>query len=199
MTMLPVTLNLSLLRVALIGTGGGIFRRLKKLDAADAKHVTVFDADASEALKQQAGERLIMRLPQDAELARFHLVLVVDIADDIAFAIADKARASGALVNVEDRKDYCDFYYSAVVRRGDLVIGINTGGQCPTLTVRIREILEKVFPPIWAERLKELGMLRQKWRKEEQLSMKETMARTDTLLEKKGWMGDELCPRNKQP
>lgn len=192
--MLPVALNVSRLRIALIGTGKGVIRRLQKLDEAECCSLVVFSQDASKELKVLAGARLVERLPEEEEYKNFQLVLVVDIEDKTAFEIGDKARNAGALINVEDRREYCDFYYSAVVRRGDLLIGVNTNGQCPTLTVRIRQLLEKVFPSVWAERLQELGRLRHKWRAEG-ASMKETMVRTDSILEEKGWLEEISCSR----
>lgn len=195
--MLPITLNVEKLKIALIGNARGAFKRLQKLDAAGTKFVTIFAEDACKELVNQAGDRLISHLPSDDELAQYKIVLIVDLEDKIAFELGDKAREYGALLNIEDRKDYCDFYYSAVVRRGDLLIGINTGGKCPTLTVRIRQMLEKAFSSIWESRLVELGNIRDEWRSKEAISMKETMDRTDKILEEKGWLGDELCPRHR--
>ena len=60
-----------------------------------------------------------------------------------------------------DDPEYCDFYYPAVVRRGDLQIAISTNGQSPALAQRIRRELEIQFGPEYGEWLKELGQVRQ--------------------------------------
>lgn len=65
--------------------------------------------------------------------------------------LAAEARARGALVNVIDDVPNCDFAAPAVVRRGDLVLAIGTGGASPALAARLREELEERFGPGWAE------------------------------------------------
>jgi siroheme synthase (precorrin-2 oxidase/ferrochelatase) len=52
--------------------------------------------------------------------------------------IAADARAAGVLVNVMDDVPNCDFAAPAIVRRGDLVIAIGTGGRAPALASRLR-------------------------------------------------------------
>ncbi len=65
--------------------------------------------------------------------------------------IALEARARGVLVNVVDDVSNCDFAAPAVVRRGELVIAISTGGASPALARRLRVDLLERFGPEWAE------------------------------------------------
>jgi precorrin-2 dehydrogenase/sirohydrochlorin ferrochelatase len=65
--------------------------------------------------------------------------------------LAAEARARGALVNVIDDVPGCDFAAPAVVRRGELIIAIGTGGASPALARKLREELEVRFGPHWAE------------------------------------------------
>ena len=60
-----------------------------------------------------------------------------------------------------DDPEYCDFYYPAVVRRGDLQLAISTNGHSPALAQRIRRELEMQFGPEYGEWLEELGRIRQ--------------------------------------
>jgi precorrin-2 dehydrogenase/sirohydrochlorin ferrochelatase len=75
--------------------------------------------------------------------------------------IAREARARGVLVNVMDDVPNCDFAAPAVVRRGDLVLAISTGGRSPALTRRLRENLEARFGPEWATVLEVLREVRE--------------------------------------
>jgi precorrin-2 dehydrogenase / sirohydrochlorin ferrochelatase len=75
--------------------------------------------------------------------------------------IARAARARGVLVNVMDDVPNCDFAAPAVVRRGDLVLAISTGGRSPALARRLREALEARFGPEWAEVLAVLRDVRE--------------------------------------
>jgi siroheme synthase-like protein len=74
--------------------------------------------------------------------------------------IALEARARGVLVNVMDDVPNCDFAAPAVVRRGDLVLAISTGGRSPALARRLREELEARFGPEWATILEVLREVR---------------------------------------
>ena len=61
------------------------------------------------------------------------------------------------LVNSVDDPDNCDFYYPAVVNRGDLQIAISTAGHSPALAQRIRIELEQQFGPEYAQWVQQLG------------------------------------------
>jgi precorrin-2 dehydrogenase/sirohydrochlorin ferrochelatase len=75
-------------------------------------------------------------------------------------SIYREAQRRGVLCNVVDVPEYCDFYYPAVVRRGDLQIAISTNGQSPSLSRKLREQLERQFGPGYAEWVTELGETR---------------------------------------
>jgi len=64
-------------------------------------------------------------------------------------AIARAARERGVLVNVMDDVPNCDFAAPAVVRRGELVLAISTGGRSPALARKLREELEERLGPEW--------------------------------------------------
>jgi precorrin-2 dehydrogenase/sirohydrochlorin ferrochelatase len=75
-------------------------------------------------------------------------------------AIAHAARDRGVLVNVMDDIPNCDFAAPAVVRRGELVVAISTGGRSPALARKLREELEQRFGVEWAELLEVLREVR---------------------------------------
>jgi siroheme synthase-like protein len=75
-------------------------------------------------------------------------------------AIAADARAAGVLVNVMDDVPNCDFAAPAIVRRGDLVIAIGTGGRAPALASRLRAELGEWFGPDWTELVDVVGRVR---------------------------------------
>jgi siroheme synthase-like protein len=75
-------------------------------------------------------------------------------------AIAADARAAGVLVNVMDDVPNCDFAAPAIVRRGDLVIAIGTGGRAPALAGRLRAELADRFGPEWTQLMDVVGQVR---------------------------------------
>ena len=103
-------------------------------------------------------------------------------------AIAAAARERGALVNVMDDVPNCDFAAPAIVRRGDLVIAIGTGGRSPAVARKVREDLEARYGQEWAgvleivaqvraetlDELPDLGVRAKRWR--EALDLEEAAA-----------------------
>ena len=80
-----------------------------------------------------------------------------NVADlDGAFLViaATNSRETNAMI-------FNDFYYPAVVQRGDFQIAISTNGQSPALAQRIRRELEIQFGPEYGGWLQELGRIRQ--------------------------------------
>jgi precorrin-2 dehydrogenase / sirohydrochlorin ferrochelatase len=65
-------------------------------------------------------------------------------------AIAREARCRRTLVNVVDDIPNCDWSAPAVVRRGELVLAIATGGSSPAIAKRLREELSDEFGEEWA-------------------------------------------------
>jgi len=63
-------------------------------------------------------------------------------------------------VNVVDNTSLCTFIAPSIVRRGDLVIAISTGGNAPALAVRLRERMEKEFGAEYGRFLELMGELR---------------------------------------
>jgi len=54
----------------------------------------------------------------------------------------------------------CDFAAPAIVRRGDLLIAIGTGGRAPALASRLRAELSERFGPHWTELVDVVGQVR---------------------------------------
>jgi precorrin-2 dehydrogenase/sirohydrochlorin ferrochelatase len=71
------------------------------------------------------------------------------------------AQERGVLCNSVDEPSRCDFYYPAVVRRGDLQIAISTAGKSPALAQRIRKELEQQFDSSYIGWVNWLGTVRE--------------------------------------
>jgi len=76
-------------------------------------------------------------------------------------AIAHEALVRGVLVNLVDDVAACDWAMPSVVRRGDLLLAIGTGGASPTLSRTLRERFQAEFGPEWAEVLRVLREVRE--------------------------------------
>jgi precorrin-2 dehydrogenase/sirohydrochlorin ferrochelatase len=127
------------------------------------------------------------RLPTEAEIAHYRLLFVAGLPDAQSEHLATLARQYRVLVNVEDTLPLCDFHVPAILRRGELAISISTGGGSPTLSRRLRTYMEKLFPPVWAERIRRIAAMREDMRREG-ASLGEVAERTNTVIDEEGWL-----------
>jgi precorrin-2 dehydrogenase / sirohydrochlorin ferrochelatase len=88
------------------------------------------------------------------------LAVVATASENLNKVIYHEAQRRGVLCNVVDVPEYCDFFYPAVVQRGDLQIAVSTAGQSPSLAQKIRQQLERQFGPGYAEWVEQLGETR---------------------------------------
>ncbi len=119
--------------------------------------------DASPTVREwaRAGKLdLELRAFSAEDLDGAFLAVVATNSRSLNERVYHEARNRGVLCNVVDVPDLCDFFYPAVVRRGDLQIAISTAGQSPSLAQKIRQQLEKQFGPGYAAWVAELGETR---------------------------------------
>jgi precorrin-2 dehydrogenase/sirohydrochlorin ferrochelatase len=127
-----------------IGGGQVAQRKVEGLLAAGAS-VTVVSPNLTAELDVLKSKRRIehrQRDYQSNDLKGFDIVVAA--TDDKATneRVAADARAGRVLVNAVDDPDSCDFILPSVVRRGEVVLAISTGGLSPALARRLREELE---------------------------------------------------------
>jgi precorrin-2 dehydrogenase/sirohydrochlorin ferrochelatase len=125
--------------------------------------VHVIALEASEAVHKWARARKItleIRAFASTDLDGTFLAVVATASRDLNGSIYREAQQRGILCNVVDVPEYCDFYYPAVVRRGDLQIAISTSGQSPSLAQKLRQQLERQFGPGYVRWVAELGETR---------------------------------------
>lgn len=163
--MIPILLDPARARVALIGRGERALARLDWLRRGGVRPDVWSDAPSQE-LRVAAGSALKEGYPSEADLARCHAVWIADLPIEQAQELAARARAEGALVNVEDVVPLCDFHTPAVVRRGALTLAVGTGGASPAVARAARERLEAAFPESWGSALKDIAKARKALRAE---------------------------------
>lgn len=125
--------------------------------------IQVVALQASDAVQRWAAEGKItleLRAFANEDLDGAFLAVVVTASPVLNRSIYQEAQRRGVLCNVVDIPEYCDFYYPAVVRRGDLQIAISTNGQSPSLSQRLRQQLERQFGAGYARWVAELGETR---------------------------------------
>ena len=74
--------------------------------------------------------------------------------------IAERCADLGIRVNVADDPELCTFIFPALVKKGDLVIGISTQGTSPSFAGSLRRKIEAELPDNIEEILDRMGRLR---------------------------------------
>lgn len=88
----------------------------------------------------------INREYKNEDLKGIDLVIAATNNKEINSYIWTNSKLKGALINVADTPDLCDFYLGGIVTKGDFKIAISTNGKSPTLAKRLRQLLEKNLP-----------------------------------------------------
>jgi len=161
----PIFLELKGRRVVLIGAGTVAFRKAGTLLDAGARLVIVAEhADAAvELLCQENKQAELVKSSYSKEyLNGATLVIAATNNRQLNKQIYNDCQNCGALCNVVDDPELCDFFAPAVLRRGDLQIAISTDGACPAYAGHIRKKLEDMFTDTHAKFLSELECLRAK-------------------------------------
>ena len=188
--MLPIILDVSSLKVAVIGNGLQAVKRLDMLRDADVSEIDIFSPDPCDEIKAAAGDMVKLHLPTEKDISSYAIIFIANVDAEEAEKLARQAREQGVLVNVEDVKPLCDFHVPSIIRRGKLLLTASTGGMSPALARRLREFLAARFAPVWADRLEIIGAARHKWR-DEGLSFGEVTKNTNDLIDEEGWLE---CP-----
>ncbi|MEM9839426.1 MAG: siroheme synthase CysG [Pseudomonadota bacterium] len=144
----PAFMDLSARTVVVSGGGELAVRKVRLLLPSGAR-IVGYNAPAESLLAKAFPDQISCNAAPLAE---------ADLTDDVALVVAatgdaaedarvaNLARAHRITVNAVDQPDLCDVVIPSMVTRGDLVVGISTGGQAPVLGRRLRERLEAMLP-----------------------------------------------------
>ncbi len=162
-SLFPMFLKLEGRNCLVLGAGSVGEQKIRSLLDCGAQ-VRVIAPSASAAVKEWAKSGTLTWLERNFDLSDLDGVFLVVAATssiEVNHVVYREAQTRGILCNVVDDPPHCDFYYPAVVRRGQLQIAISTAGLSPALAQRIRKQLEEEFPPAYASWLEALGSRRE--------------------------------------
>jgi precorrin-2 dehydrogenase/sirohydrochlorin ferrochelatase len=161
-SLFPMFMKLDGRRCLVVGAGkvgepkiGGL------LDTGARIHVVALEA--SDGVRRWADEGKIdleLRGFSPSDLDEVFLAVVATASRTINEFVYSEAQRRGVLCNVVDVPDLCEFYYPALVQRGDLQIAVSTAGKSPSLAQKLRQQLERQFGQGYAEWIAELGETR---------------------------------------
>ena len=162
MSLFPMFLKLDDRSCLVVGAGAVAEAKIESLLATGAS-VHVVAPKATPKVREWARDGRIQwsaRAYVPADLAGAFMVIAATGSPILHEDIYLEAQSRGVLCNAVDEPQRCDFYFPAVVRRGELQIAISTGGLSPALAQRLRRELEQQFGPEWEEWVAQLGRTR---------------------------------------
>jgi len=151
----PINLNLEGRSCLVVGAGRIGLRKTEQLLAAGAR-VTVV---APEVIGDFAGLPVTIhqRAFELTDLDGQRLVITATGNRELDQLIYDTCDERGIWINSADDPDRCAFTLPAVVRRGDLMVTVSTGGNSPALSSWMRQKLEALVGPEFEEVVNELA------------------------------------------
>ena len=149
-------------RCLVVGAGTVAEAKIESL-LATAASVRVVAPVATPKVREWARQGLIewdAREYVSGDLSGMFFVIAATGSPALHDEIYAEAQSREILCNAVDEPERCDFYFPAVVRRGELQIAISTGGLSPALAQRLRKELEQQFGPEWEKWVEQLGRTR---------------------------------------
>lgn len=106
------------------------------------------------------GVRVIRKKYDRRDLSLGDYVVAATGDPEVDRAVSDDCRAEGKPVNVVDDQALSDFIFPSVIKRGDLILAISSGGKSPACVKRLRREIEAVLPENMEEILDAMGEAR---------------------------------------
>ncbi|MBI3928045.1 MAG: bifunctional precorrin-2 dehydrogenase/sirohydrochlorin ferrochelatase [Armatimonadetes bacterium] len=159
----PLNLKLEGVACAVVGGGEIALQKARALLECGARLRLVSPrlVEGLEQLHRDGAFEWLAREYHEGDLQGARMVVCATNRPEVNREVHRHGRAAGALVNVVDVPELCDFYVPSIVRRGDLMVTVSTGGKCPGLSRRLRLQLEREFGPEYAVYLELLAEARE--------------------------------------
>lgn len=165
----PMYIDIRQKKCLVIGGGRVAARKVETLLKYEA-HVVVISPEICEEIlgllpdSQNSIRRMdLMEVTEEeleAELSGSVLVVAASGSREANHRTAQICNVLHIPVNVVDAPEECSFLFPAVVKKGNISIGINTGGQSPIVSRRIREDVDTMIPDYYADIAEQLSDLR---------------------------------------
>ncbi|MGH9747852.1 MAG: precorrin-2 dehydrogenase/sirohydrochlorin ferrochelatase family protein [Candidatus Acidiferrales bacterium] len=158
----PAFLKLEGRPCLVVGAGSIATSKIASLLRSGARITVVAPQAKAEIAKLAATGNIVWleRQFRAADLKGVFLAIAATADPKVNRAVFLASQKRGILCNAVDDPPHCDFYFSAVVRRGDLQIAISTAGESPSVAQRFRREIEASLDLSLGNWLRFVGSLR---------------------------------------
>jgi precorrin-2 dehydrogenase/sirohydrochlorin ferrochelatase len=191
----PVALELSGRRCVVTGGGPGAEGKARALLEAEAD-VVVIAATVTDGLRDlvRRGELShLARRYERGDLVGAFLVIAADADRAMRAEVFAEAEAERVLCNAIDDVEHCHFAVPSIVRRGELLVAISTGGRAPALAKRLRRRLTAELGWEWEALVDVLGEVRAETLPQRTVDFATWAARWQGVLEREEELLDLLA------
>lgn len=145
MAFFPFFVELEGKHALVVGGGEVALRKIEKLLPYGPK-ITVVAPYMCPEIENMPGLCLRMRSFASEDLQGMDLVIAATNCRMVNHQISELCQEQKIPVNVVDDGPECSFYFPALVKRGNLSIGISTGGSSPAAAAWLRRQIESALP-----------------------------------------------------
>ncbi|RXJ99188.1 siroheme synthase [Arcobacter sp. CECT 8986] len=145
---LPTLLNLENKNILVIG--GGVIAHRKILSLLDfSTNITVISKEITEELKELIDNYKLTYLQDNYNKGYLQNIDILVVAvDDLKLQeeIYLYTRNKKVLCNFVDFKEYSDFIFPSIIKKGDITVSIATNGQSPAITKELKNYIKSLIP-----------------------------------------------------
>jgi siroheme synthase-like protein len=136
-------------RPCLVVGGGRVAARKAEGLLTCGARVHLVAEQVGHAVRALSGVTWEERPYERGEVAGYRLAMAATDSDEVNDAVFRDGEQAGVWVNSADDPAHCSFTLPSVVRRGDLVVTIGTGGRSPALAAYLKDRLATEVGPEW--------------------------------------------------
>ena len=159
----PIYIDIEDRSVVIIGGGNVCARKAETMMKYGAR-VTIVSPEFTEEIEGWARDgklALKRKRYEDADLDGANLVIASTDEQSVNEQVAADCRRRRIPVNVVDVTPLCEFIVPAIIQSGSIQIAVSTGGKSPALGRTLKEDLQRLIGPEYAEVNDVLGTLRE--------------------------------------
>ena len=143
MSFLPININIGDRKILMVGGGSVALHKLKNLSQYEPNLTVIAEEIHSDI--QDMGYRCIEKKYASEDVVGFHLIYACTNNAEVNKQIKTDASKTGALVNVADDPENCDFISPAIFKTGELSISVSSGGTDVKKAVRWRNKIKTII------------------------------------------------------
>lgn len=158
----PINLNIDKMKITIIGGGKVAYRKATNFLNFDKKVIVVSKEFIEEFEEIKEKIEMIYDKYDEKYIEDSFIVIAATNDKKINHEIGVYCNQKGKLVNVVDDKELSNFTVPSYVKRGELLLSVSTGGNSPSLSVKIKRELEEKYDESYEEYVELLGLARKK-------------------------------------